>query len=73
MVFYFSLANSDEWKKHMQWHSKLSVAPTGQDNNHKVLCCHICSRQFSRYSNLQRHIEIHKGEGAMYQYEWFLV
>ncbi|KAL1489464.1 hypothetical protein ABEB36_014354 [Hypothenemus hampei] len=33
----------------------------------KKFSCNICSRQFSRHSNLQRHKEIHKGEGAMYQ------
>lgn len=39
--------------------------------NHKIeqraFGCNICGRQFTRHSNLQRHVEIHKGEGAMFQ------
>lgn len=31
------------------------------------LVCKTCGREFSRYSNLVRHEEIHKGEGALYK------
>ncbi|KAH1018716.1 uncharacterized protein LOC109537038 [Dendroctonus ponderosae] len=36
-------------------------------NNKKGYTCHICKKQFSRHSNMQRHVEIHKEEGAIYQ------
>ncbi|KAG5899580.1 hypothetical protein JTB14_022910 [Gonioctena quinquepunctata] len=33
----------------------------------KLYGCDICKRAFSRYSNLQRHAEIHKGAAEMYR------
>ncbi|XP_066255791.1 uncharacterized protein [Euwallacea similis] len=40
---------------------------SGPEADRKIFSCHVCARQFSRYSNLQRHTEIHEGEEAMYQ------
>lgn len=33
----------------------------------KNFSCNVCLRTFSRHSNLLRHIEIHKGSGALYK------
>lgn len=36
-------------------------------HHHKTSFCEICGRKFSRYSNMQRHAEIHKGNGDLYK------
>lgn len=68
----FRFANVKELNKHLATHCDLNVDVQLEEEadkapDKKLFSCHICTRQFSRHSNLQRHIEIHQGEGAMYQ------
>ncbi|XP_030748891.1 uncharacterized protein LOC115876951 [Sitophilus oryzae] len=69
-------ANLKELKKHLTAHFFLkkqneeyltelpTVAENKQQTQKKVFSCDFCSRQFTRHSNLQRHTEIHSGDGA---------
>lgn len=36
-------------------------------NTVKTYVCDVCSREFTRYANLIRHLEIHRGEGQKFK------